>query len=1008
VAVRGQEVEVLGPGVESDSEVKGAFALNMLWRRNGWEVRKGFGQVAEMDTTLGAIDPNQPGRKWGYRNHLGSYLMKTGFGHDQIVSVFSTDAYTGSTRGSASPGSFQNALQVSQFLNIYMVSIYDLSTDDWWEEAVYAHTASFSQSADSYAEMPRWKGHYQTCWDMGGSAASPTASGGGGPKALGNRVGLDSHQRWLLSEHDEDTCFFAEIGDQLFFGNQDMGLMLYSPAIFRGWRKGPSAISRRGRSAQVNSSFDRRWRPPYSESSLVRQAVASDGAFTNAYLYLNKTEFPKPNGASVLMSRLVLFEGNTLYFSDVGRPTSVVAENTLFVPSEKSITAIEEHLGNLLIWTEDETWLFRPSNEFVITTGRLTKLADGLGCLSPGAVAKAQGSALWMDKRGAYSMGGNLSIQKISEPIDPFFTGSMPNPITSYYTMNGHASPAASQPDAMPRISLALDPQSVSSAYYHDLQSVIFSIPRLNMCLCYRDGKWSVWSVESIVQGQVLGRDIVGATQNILNPWVLADKDNLYIVGSPYEDQNGEALSNNTNIRGTTGNPDTSLDTASRSIYITRYGLGGALDRSVETGDDRRHVVGEWVPDYGVSSAPTPSRSDHFLYVGKPIPIPPGSVLGTAAAPSLADDSVEGAVWIPIEYVRGRECSTGLTNVFDEIRQMVIRLYFDSEHWAPIPTTVSVTSIAFALPPERLNTPLAGGYAVQRTTAAGVPSAAGEYVDIAVGSPASPPTRGFRLWERNRVVYIPFKPLTQDYTVGMGIGVFNSTINPTVSGLDNTPAVCSAELRTFVWNESRLGDQQHQDNDVAQSVDWAYKSGNIETPGGVQIKGRGMNIVGTSKGPAYNDEAAGGPSYRLEPTWPFGLLNIIAGADYKEWSSQVIDVIPSSDAVNTQGNTPAVILDQSMGTIRTRYKDSATAALTTTTFNTPDGPKYSAEGGGNSEYRYIAGGEEVNQLSISDGVRGQSISYMMWGHIRNKAEGLFFQSAKVIYRVLGGKRRTGR
>ena len=158
---------------------------------------------------------------------------------------------------------------------------------------------------------------------------------------------------------------------------------------------------------------------------------------------------------------------------------------------------------------------------------------------------------------------------------------------------------------------------------------------------------------------------------------------------------------------------------------------------------------------------------------------------------------------------------------------------------------------------------------------------------------------------------------------------------------------------------------------------------------------------GVSDGTAFTD-------YRLEPTWPFGLLNIIAGADYKEWSSQVIDVIPTSDAVNTQSNKPAVILDQSMNTIRTRYKDSATAALTTTTFNQTDGPKYSAPGALTSEYRYIAGGEEVNQLNISDGLRGQSISYMMWGHIRNKAEGLFFQSAKVIYRVLGGKHRTGR
>ena len=40
-----------------------------------------------------------------------------------------------------------------------------------------------------------------------------------------------------------------------------------------------------------------------------------------------------------------------------------------------------------------------------------------------------------------------------------------------------------------------------------------------------------------------------------------------------------------------------------------------------------------------------------------------------------------------------------------------------------------------------------------------------------------------------------------------------------LSGLDDSSAVCNAEMRTFVWTESRLGDQQHQDNDVAQSVD---------------------------------------------------------------------------------------------------------------------------------------------------------------------------------------------
>ena len=47
-------------------------------------------------------------------------------------------------------------------------------------------------------------------------------------------------------------------------------------------------------------------------------------------------------------------------------------------------------------------------------------------------------------------------------------------------------------------------------------------------------------------------------------------------------------------------------------------------------------------------------------------------------------------------------------------------------------------------------------------------------------------------------------------------------------------------------------------------------------------------------------------------------------------------------------------------------------------------------------------------LAISDSVRGEKVSYMLWGHLQNKAEKVVIYSAKVVIRILGGVRRKGR
>ena len=65
--------------------IRGEWSQN-LWRfSDSTEVRPGWGQVAELDTTLGL---NVDSTAIGYEEHLGSCSVETPFGHNQILSVF--------------------------------------------------------------------------------------------------------------------------------------------------------------------------------------------------------------------------------------------------------------------------------------------------------------------------------------------------------------------------------------------------------------------------------------------------------------------------------------------------------------------------------------------------------------------------------------------------------------------------------------------------------------------------------------------------------------------------------------------------------------------------------------------------------------------------------------------------------------------------------------------------------------------------------------------------------
>ena len=531
MATRGQEVELLGAGVQADSPSKGSFALNMLYRRNSWEVRRGFGQVTELDTTLRAAPVNDADAKWGYIEHLGSYPMLTSFGHQQIVSVFTAQVYTGDRLPDTSAPI--NNSTMSQNTSVYVVDIYDVTTGDRWEEPIFRHTAEFGSTEFSRLEMPEWHGHYETWWTNGWGATGTTIY----PIAPGSH--LHDRQKWIVARDKPQPFFFTELDDILYLGNDDTGLLAYIPCVFRGRRRGINNLSVLGRDKQVTTVYDRSWAPPYSETSVVINAVASDGPFSDGITYLSRSEFPTPRGGDNIDGRLVLFDESNVYFSDVGFPTSIAADNVMLVPSEDSITAVKEHNGNLLIFTATETWYYQPSNGFVASAGRLVRIAEGVGCLSDSAVVSARESIIWMDKRGVYTLGGNLTPEYISGPVEPFFNDYLSNPVTNYFVENGDipAPPIKDQTGVSFKLT-----GTAAAAYYRELDLVVFTVPQINAALCLSGGKWSVWSMETMVNDNAASGVDVGVTANIQSPWAVAFDDGLYLVGSVPPDKDGQAL----------------------------------------------------------------------------------------------------------------------------------------------------------------------------------------------------------------------------------------------------------------------------------------------------------------------------------------------------------------------------------------------------------------------------------------------------------------------------------
>jgi len=967
VANRGPEVELLAGGTEIDAPSKGSVALNLLRRQSAWEVRQGFGQVAQVDTLMsswmykGSTSDADWATSNGYKKVLGSAMMTTASGYRHILTVLASTNRTGSVVHDTA----------STVTPLFIVSISDVDTGGRWEEPVYRHT---SEDGDVRGfDITKRHGTYETWSD-------------------------ENHANFSRSPNNVDAAeqmWFAELNNIMYFGSREVGIFAYLPAPLRKMRRRHlSTQYRRFAPLAVPPLGADGTAPPYSECSFIKRVppAAPNTNAAVAYAYLTGAAFPAPSVGCTMGSGLALADGNTVYITDGGFPNAIKALNTVSITSDETIKAMQELNGNLYIFTNSETWLLQPSSGAVSVLGRLVKIAEGAGCSGPTAIVKAGQSFLWMDSRGAYKMTGVATYETISQGIAPFFTDEMSNPLNNFFTDNGHINAASLGATGwkMPRSFYRHSPDMVCAAYNERLDVAMFSFPSLNMILAYTGEQWAVWPLESIAK-ETGGAATVGALDNITRPWVMADSEDIFVTC-------GVEAQTLTDV-----GPGTAYTGTNQSIAHLRYGRGGAVDRSVED-EDYRMGMGGYVHTAAAAATGAVTKAlDGGFYLHEAIPIQTGRVF--AGTPAITVD--RPAYWIPVEMVKpsvdiNASATVGAPTLIEDFH---LTFTFDNANWEPIYTHTGDAVVNAMFPPERAAT--TNGYALAggtpsatkqfRVYSGGSVSAGGNWMKINYDGSAAAGSVGnianLAPHQRNRMFYIPMKrkagSALANYTVGFSIAIAQAQVVDE-RGIE-------INMACWAWEGAYFGAQRVSENSKAQPVDWAYKSAQIGALDDLHHKGRGTYTRMLSHGQAD-------ATHRVSPNWPVGLYNTVMASDFKGWTTQIIDVAPTqTDAAKAVSQ----VLDTE--TLRTRYQGAS--ALSTKVFATAatvDHVQYgnSAHSGTIADV-YLVDDEEVDVVAMSASVKGGHITYMVWGMLRNKAERLVLESVKAVVRAVGGRRRDG-
>ena len=897
------EIPILKSTVNLISKDQESWIQNMWTVNDRLEVRPGWGQLAQFDTTLSFTSDNN---RFGYEDHLGSVLLETSFGHEQIFSVFS---------GRAATENFPEGKNANTFANRIFVRIYDITTGRNWEEALVTHTSAM-QNIDLFDRQ----GVYKT------SASRDYRS---------------------FLDGGSEQFVFTTFGGDLFFGNKFVGMHVYFPADFR-----------HNNIKQVYNSEHTNWIPGYSETCLIAPLKLSPGIDHKTHRYLAPGELGTINAMEIANNRMVYAVGNTLHFSDINFPSSVKAIDFQLISSQRSIVALKRLRDALLVFTDTETFYYAFNNGELASGGRLVRVSDTVGCLSQNAISELDTGIVWVDTSGIYSTSNGLSIDMMSQDIRPFFTESdlVTNPMTSFFeSSSGAASPTSND---HPRTLLPFKGKNVSVAYDKNTSALLVSFPELNGMWCFRQG-WSWWTLESVVSTDG-GSPEVKRVENLKNPWVLSGQSGFYTVLSDYENAVVDLASHRTGVNNELTDQDD--DFTSSSYVLCHLNRGGGTDRSSAVVYD--------------AALPRSPAEDLRAFSGKYRSVDTASTGATLyARPPVVLDN--GDHLVPFEYVADSS---------SVVHDLTFNFWYDSSKWKASGWDAggTDTTIDLLLSPEMAK--LSSAVTTKRTVDKnGVATVGVNAVAIQIfidSSAVATSYTGINLGTSflNKLFYIRFRPIngySQGPLNGLGFSKGLAGTGTDIGQKDSGGTLTAASF--YAWSPCWAPLTKTTDaTNAEQAVDWAFKSS--------QVSNKGQQLM--ARGLFADVKSTGSASTKLEPNWLWGVYNVLLGSDFKGWLSQIIDYNDNIDTI------------QDKLTIRSRMSDSGT--MRTKTFNNV--AKWSSSGTP-SDGNYLIDDEQEDEIATSDTVKGQSLSYMVFGFIRNRAERFGIKRLTAVVRRSGQRRR---
>ena len=1059
MAVKKTEVELITPTMFEDA-AKGVFVQNMLRNKKGWEVRKGFGQIANLDFTTSlrnsvvASATNAPTGDWQVEQHLGSHLIRTKFGHEQIVSVFLAKIFTGSNNDDVAYDGVVSATtgigSLGNWIRSYVVSIYDVTTDDWWDELLYKHTTSASRTNV-------WKEDVIPMWSR---------------KATYESVVFNDYSNFIHGFEDE-YFFFEEFDDTLYFGNEKAGVFAYFPSIFRNTRSDLlEARSRRQLDSEVANQCAG---TNLGETSMIVPIVHGAGIYHDAYTYLDSTTFPQRISAITNLGRRLIFGAEkTVYIADEGRPTSIMAMNSFFLGSEDNITAMEEFNGKLLIFTKNETYMFQPGGGSGLPAeGSLIKLSSDVGCLNASSIVRWEGGVSWVDVSGIYNSTGG-AFTKISENVDGFFRDFMTNPLTSYYEDgSAWADQDYDQPTGLVYALTKSIHGSVNATWDATRRNILYTFPELNISFCWNvDEGFSVWNFESRAPKST---GVIDARTNMRSTWLMAGETELYSAAlNPPQLITDFTYDGGVALRTNPGSPSTAArNTRSRSFIVTQYGKGGAIDRSCKNEDTRILNGHYYLLSSGNTGSPgtiAPTNANCATYIEPWISLPAGYTFPTGETLGQGVISVKlssGGTGYPdsgtivsfsspggggvtatgsVTVVAGAVTAIAITNAGTKYTSpptvtitgtggsgaegiavlasdagfllpitvrmghdkpdaadintgnippdvFYIQFSFDNVHWQPIYKSGASTEIDLILPPERAW--YAGNMLGKVRKAGGVASRAGNTIRIQYTQATGAGHMNMVARSKQLICYLPMV-YSPEGTLASN-KTFANVITMGIVGRDDADNYAYTEIgdtslqlgRIYAWQQATHLNIRNDNDYMAQSVDWAFKSNEVGIKEGVIAKARTLYLSLVSHGKGDDPIVSAGD---------IGPLNTLLGSDFKEYASQVLDFDGMDDVANLSRITDNT-------SIRTRLKDSAGTLQNVTFDNTG---KYDVDVNGGGDDVVLASNEAYNTISFSDSVKGEMFSWLVYGFMRDRAEKILIDSMKASFVPSGGRRRRGR